>query len=136
MITTHFKKLLAVVVCLLTGITAQAQFKGAAEQYPTKDYSAAVVKFSLTEVATALGTDTATLANAYNTWQDAEAWEGENLFWLIGANDAATDQPTANAKGFWMTAEGERIEYGDGAVWFAFALVDAEKDVFSINCGN
>jgi len=135
MITTHFKKLLAVVVCLLTGITAQAQFKGAAEQYPTKDYSAAVVKFSLTEVATALGTDTATLANAYNTWQDAEAWEGENLFWLIGANDAATDQPSADGKGFWMTAEGERITYGEGAVWYAFAVVDSESDAFSFQCG-
>ena len=135
MITTHFKKLLAVVVCLLTGITAQAQFKGAAEQYPTKDYSAAIVKFSLTEVATALGTDTATLAKAYNTWQDAEAWEGENLFWLIGANDAATDQPTADGKGFWMTAEGERIAYGEGAIWYAFAVVDVESDAFSFHCG-
>lgn len=135
MITTHFKKLMAVVVCLLAGMTAQAQFQGTVTQYPTSDYSNSPAKFKLTEVAQALETDTATLAKAYNTWQEAETWEGENMFWLIGANDAATDEPTADGKGFWMTAEGERIVYGEGAIWFAFALVDVENDVFSINCG-
>lgn len=135
MITTHFKKLMAVVVCLLAGMTAQAQFQGTVTQYPTSDYSNSPAKFKLTEVAQALETDTATLAKAYNTWQEAETWEGENMFWLIGANDAATDEPTADGKGFWMTAEGERIGYGEGAIWFAFALVDVENDVFSINCG-
>ena len=135
MITTHFKKLMAVVICLLAGMTAQAQFQGTVTQYPTNDYSNSPAKFKLTEVAQALETDTATFAKAYNTWQDAETWEGENLFWLIGANDVATDEPTADGKGFWMTAEGERIVYGEGAVWFAFALVDVENDVFSINCG-
>lgn len=135
MITTHFKKLMAVVVCLLAGMTAQAQFQGTVTQYPTSDYSNSPAKFKLTEVAQALETDTATLAKAYNTWQEAETWEGENMFWLIGANDVATDEPTADGKGFWMTAEGERIGYGEGAIWFAFALVDVENDVFSINCG-
>ena len=135
MITTHFKKLMAVVICLLAGMTAQAQFQGTVTQYPTNDYSNSPAKFKLTEVAQALETDTATFAKAYNTWQDAETWEGENLFWLIGANDVATDEPTADGKGFWMTAEGERIVYGEGAIWFAFALVDVENDVFSINCG-
>lgn len=135
MITTQFKKLMAVVICLLTGLTAQAQFQGSVTQYPTSDYSNSPVKFKLTEVAQALETDTATFAKAYNTWQDAETWEGENMFWLIGANDVATDEPTADGKGFWMTADGERIVYGEGAIWFAFALVDVENDVFSINCG-
>ena len=135
MITTYLRKMLAVVICLMTGLTAQAQFQGSVTQYPTKDYSNSPVNFKLTEVAQALETDTATLAKTYNEWQDAETWEGENLFWLIGANDVATDEPTADGKGFWMTADGERIVYGEGAVWFAFALVDAVNDVFSINCG-
>ena len=135
MITTHFKKLMAVVICLLAGMTAQAQFQGTVTQYPTNDYSNSPAKFKLTEVAQALETDAATFAEAYSTWQNAETWEGENLFWLIGANDVATDEPTADGKGFWMTAEGERIVYGEGAIWFAFALVDVENDVFSINCG-
>lgn len=135
MITTYLRKMFAVVVCLMTGLTAQAQFQGSVTQYPTKDYSNSPVNFKLTEVAQALETDTATLAKTYNEWQDAETWEGENLFWLIGANDVATDEPTADGKGFWMTADGERIVYGEGAVWFAFALVDAVNDVFSINCG-
>ena len=135
MMTTCFKKIMALVVCLFAGLTTQAQFQGTVTQYPTSDYSNSPVKFSLSEVAQALDADAATLAQTYNTWQDAETWEGENLFWLIGANDVATDEPTADGKGFWMTAEGERIVYGEGAVWFAFALVDVENDVFSINCG-
>ena len=135
MITTYLRKMLAVVICLLAGVSAQAQFQGSVTQYPTNNYSNSPVNFKLTEVAQALETDTATLAKTYNEWQDAETWEGENLFWLIGANDVATDEPTADGKGFWMTADGERIVYGEGAVWFAFALVDAVNDVFSINCG-
>ena len=59
MITTHFKKLMAVVVCLLAGMTAQAQFQGTVTQYPTSDYSNSPAKFKLTEVAQALETDTA-----------------------------------------------------------------------------
>ena len=34
-----------------------------------------------------------------------------------------------------MTTDGERIAYGEGAVWFAFGVADAEADVFNINCG-
>jgi hypothetical protein len=66
MITTHLRNLLTAVICIFAGATAQAQFTGGVEQYPTSDYSQKAVKFSLTEVATQVGTDAATLAEAYN----------------------------------------------------------------------
>ena len=135
MMKNYMRRMLVAAVCLLMGIQAQAQFAGTVTQYPTTNYANSPASFSLTEVAKALGTEAAALAETFNQWQDAETWEGENLFWLIGADGTATDQPTADGKGFWMTAEGERIEYGEGAIWFAFGVADAEADVFSINCG-
>ncbi len=131
----YMRSLLATLVCLFVGIQAQAQFTGTVTQYPTTNYANSPATFSLTEVAKALDTEAATLADTFNQWQEAEAWEGENLFWLIGGDGTATDEPTADGKGFWMTTDGERIAYGEGAVWFAFGVADAEADVFNINCG-
>ena len=68
MITTHLRNLLTAVICIFAGATAQAQFSGSVDQYPTTDYSLKPVKFSLTEVATAVGTDAATLAAAFDSW--------------------------------------------------------------------
>ena len=85
MITTHLRNLLTAVICIFAGATAQAQFTGGVEQYPTSDYSQKAVKFSLTEVATQVGTDAATLAEAYNAWLGEEE-PAENLFFLVQPN--------------------------------------------------
>ena len=136
MITTHFKKLLAVVVCLLAGISAQAQFKGSAEQYPTKDYSSSAIKFSLTEVATALDTDTTTLATALKAYIEAEA-PSPLLFSAMVDNTEVewADSTKADANGFWLTLGGSPIKYGAGSVFYASPDVEAENDLFAFYVG-
>ena len=139
MITTHLRNLLTAVICIFAGATAQAQFTGGVEQYPTSDYSQKAVKFSLTEVATAVGTDAATLAEAYNAWLEAEEAEA-NLFFLVGADGTPVDNYSANGKGFYITSDGawgqwSRDDAAIAGTWFASATADAANDVFAIYVG-
>ena len=139
MITTHLRNLLTAVICIFAGATAQAQFTGGVEQYPTSDYSQKAVKFSLTEVATQVGTDAATLAEAYNAWLEAEAPE-ENLFFLVAADGTLSSEYSADGNGFYITSEGAwgqwaRDDAALAGTWFANATADAESDVFSILVG-
>lgn len=136
MITTHFKKLLAVVVCLLAGITAQAQFKGSTEQYPTKDYSASAIKFSLTEIATALETDTTTLATALKAYIEAEA-PSPLLFSAMVDNTEVewADSTKADSNGFWLTINGQPTKWGVNSAFYASPDVEAENDVFAFYVG-
>lgn len=85
MITTQVRNLLTAVICLFAGATAQAQFTGGIEQYPTNDYKTKAVSFKLSEVAATLETDAATLAEAYTTWLNAEEAE-ENMLFLVNIN--------------------------------------------------
>ena len=136
MITTHFKKLLAVVVCLLAGITAQAQFKGSTEQYPTKDYSSSAIKFSLTEIATALETDTTTLATALKAYIEAEA-PSPLLFSAMVDNTEVewADSTKADSNGFWLTINGQPTKWGVNSAFYASPDVEAENDVFAFYVG-
>ena len=139
MITTHLRNLLTAVICIFAGATAQAQFTGGVEQYPTSDYSQKAVKFSLTEVATQVGTDAATLAEAYNAWLGEEE-PAENLFFLVAADGTLSSEYSANGNGFYITSEGAwgqwaRDDAALAGTWFANATADAKSDVFSILVG-
>lgn len=139
MITTHVRNLLTAVICLFAGVTAQAQFTGGVEQYPTSDYRTKAVKFNLTEVATAVGTDAATLAEAFNAWQEAEEAE-ENLFFLVNADGTLNDAYSADGKGFYITSEGAagvwaRDDAATAGTWFASPSADAEAGEFAISVG-
>ena len=136
MITTRIRNLLIAVVCLLTGVQAQAQFKGEATQYPTTDYSASDYEFKLSEVAAALETDAATLAEAVTAYIGAETPDPILLYTVVDGADlpwaAATE---AENHGFWMDAVGTPVGWGDNARFYASPRVDAESDVFAFYCG-
>jgi hypothetical protein len=84
MITTHFKKLMAVVVCLLAGLTAQAQLTATYEPYAATDWgNEKPVNFKLTEVAQALQTDTTTLVAALNSWTAENSTDANMVFLAI-----------------------------------------------------
>ncbi|MCR5132101.1 MAG: DUF4859 domain-containing protein [Prevotella sp.] len=133
------RNLLTAVVCLFAGVSAQAQFTGGVEQYPTSDYRTKAVKFSLTEVATALGTDAATFAEAYTAFVAAEAPEA-NLLFLANPDGTLSDVYSANDKGFYITSEGaagvwDQTDPATAGTWFASAAADAENDVFAFYVG-
>ncbi len=135
----HKRYLMAFAISFFTCLEALAQFAGVVEQYPTSAFSQKAVKFNLTEVATQVGTDAATLAEAYNTWLEEEE-PAENLFFLVAADGTLIDEYTASGNGFYITSEGAWGQWArdDAAIagtWFANATADAESDVFSILVG-
>ena len=135
----HKRYLMAFAISFFTCLEALAQFAGVVEQYPTSDYSQKAVKFNLTEVATQVGTDAATLAEAYNTWLEEEE-PAENLFFLVAADGTLSSEYSANGNGFYITSEGAwgqwaRDDAALAGTWFANATADAESDEFAILVG-
>lgn len=137
MITTHLRNLLTAVICIFAGATAQAQFTGGVEQYPTTDYSTKAVNFKLSELATALDTDAATLAGALDSWT-ADGSEDPNMFFLKQA-DGPSDNYTQGGKGgFWVNVDGTPQAWSDdnsALRWYNEIGWSAEDDVFSIAFG-
>lgn len=131
--STHLRNLLLAAICLFAGVTAKAQFSGSADQYPTTDYSSSPIAFKLSEIATALGTDATTLGTVLSTYIEAETPEA--LFFLPDAEGNETSAPSADANGFWMSATGQRLNYGDGCYFYASPSVDAEADEFAFYVG-
>lgn len=132
--STSVRNLLVALICLFSGVQAHAQYQVSLEQYPTKDYSVTAQDFSLTEVATALGTDAATFAADLTAFIEAEA-PAENLVYLVQPDGTESTNYTADAKGFWMSADGTCVDYGETAKFFAGMEADAENDVFSVYAG-
>ena len=56
MMITKLRNLLTAVACIFAGATAQAQFSGSVDQYPTTGYEGSPIEFALDEVATTLST--------------------------------------------------------------------------------
>ena len=141
MITTHFKKLMAVVVCLLAGMTAQAQLTATYEPYAATEWGKEkAVDFKLTDVAQALETDTTTLVAALNSWT-AEGSTDANMFFLTTAEGLSDNYTQGGKGGFWVNAEGLPQEWsGDnsGLRWFntiSWTSAENEDGKFSVIIG-
>ena len=132
MTTTQLRNLLLAVVCIFAGVSARAQFTGSANQYPTTGYEAAAIEFTLPEVATALDTDAATLGAAIDEYVSDEE-PATLLFWANGTEWSG--RVTAANNGFWMTAEGMPVEYGDLSVWYCSPEVDEAFTTLTFNVG-
>ena len=136
MITTHLRNLLTAVVCLFAGVTAQAQFSGTLD-LPVSDskFDSMPVEFSLSGVASALGTDAATLAGALEAWEAGT----NDMFFLADPEDATvlySDYTQGSKGGFWVLNTGVPAGWGtEGLTWYNTISWDAEADVFAINIG-
>ena len=132
MMTTHLRNLLTAVVCLFAGVSAQAQFTGSADQYPTTGYEGSAISFDLADVATTLGTDAATLGTAISEYIAADTPDPV-LFAANGTDWAA--ELEANNHGFWMAADGTPVGYGETCVWYVSPEVDEEFTTLTFNVG-
>lgn len=141
MITTHFKKLMAVVVCLLAGMTAQAQLTATYEPYAATEWGKEkAVDFKLTDVAQALETDTTTLVAALNSWT-AEGSTDANMFFLTTTEGLSDNYTQGGKGGFWVNAEGLPQAWSDdnsGLRWFntiSWTSAENEDGKFSVIIG-
>lgn len=137
--TTKFKHVMA--ASLLTiGMPSFAQMQKSVEQYTMSTYDVVEAKFTLTEVAEALSTDTTTLRAALDLWADSLGTEHAepNMFFLQDATDAAVRYDTytqGGAGGFWVNSEGKPVEYGETCKWYNMLGWDGAEDAFSIYLG-
>ncbi len=134
--TNYLHKLLLAVVGLLTSVTASAQFTKTLElPVSAEKFDALPVEFSLTEVATTLATDTATLVKALNDWTAGT----DDLFYLVDPNDATilyNDYTQGGKGGFWVLNTGVPAAWGtEGLTWYNTLGWDAPQDKFVINIG-
>ena len=140
MMTTHLRNLLAAVVCLFAGVSAQAQFTATYEARVASGYDTTPMEFKLTEVATTLGTDTTTLVAALNSWT-AEGSEDANMFFLADPTDPTvlSDNYTQGGKGgFWVNADGVPQAWSEdnsGLRWYNTIGWDANEGLFVIYIG-
>ena len=132
----YFKSLLFAAVCLLTNLTASAQFSAKVDQVPRSDWGYVPASFSMAEVAEALGTESATLLAALDSWM-AEGSTDANMFFYAApsAPDTWSDNyTTGGEKGFWIGEDGEIIGYPNGA-YYANPVWSADDGTFNINIG-
>lgn len=135
-------RFLSVLVALLLSTSAMAQFKGSTHQAYDKTYKTQPVEFSLTEVATALETDTATLCAALSEMTDSTMLTASPAvkFELVydGQTYPNADMKTSTADGegnWWMNAAGKPFEYGDSCAIYSALDYDAPNNKFIIAIG-
>lgn len=121
------KTLLSLALILMTAVSAMAQFTATVSQLPTNDYSPVQAEYKLSEIASALNTDAATLAAAL---QDGSAQFG--LFNEDGLIGTTADGPGS----YWMKADGTVTNWGnESVVYNGLISYDATEDVFIIPVG-
>lgn len=136
--TLKIKQLFAAMM-LFACIPASAQFKATVEQYANTDYSQVAAEFKLTEIATALETDTATLAAALNAWynydEESGAEKPADMFFLKSGDELVADYSTNAPGGFWMSSDYRNVGHGDEAAFYEDIWFDSAEDLFGIYLG-
>ena len=136
--TLKIKQLFAAMM-LFACIPASAQFKATVEQYANTDYSQVAAEFKLTEIATALETDTATLAAALNAWynydEESGAEKPADMFFLKSGEELVADYSTNAPGGFWMSSDYRNVGHGDEAAFYEDIWFDSAEDLFGIYLG-
>ena len=135
--TTLLRKLFVTLVCLVSGLSVQAQFTATLEQHPADNWGDAPVSFVLSEVATALDTDAATLVSAYQSWM-AEGSTEANMFFLTTPDGLSDDYTQGGKGGFWVNADGVPQAWSDdnsALRWYNTIAMNLEGDAFVINIG-
>lgn len=141
--STHLRNLLFAVFCLFGFVSAQAaNYSLTVEQHEGKYFKTVPARFNLAVVATALGTDAATLGSAFNSWQNATEetpWEGGNLLSLNDPVNGEVEEYTCDGNGFYMNREGGLDHWGstegNAGVWYVYGEADAENDLLQFNIG-
>ena len=133
---------LALVVTMLFATSAMAQktFTGSVESYSTNKYEALPITFSLSEVATELGTDTATLVSAL-----AEQVANYADYAVTGVTPMIYNVPNEETKstyytqgsvgGFWMDASSVPMTWGTGCAWYNILSWNSSTDAFTFYVG-
>ena len=136
--TLKIKQLFAAML-MLACIPASAQFTATVEQYANTDYATVATEFKLTEIATALETDTATLVAALDAWYnysaESEAEKPADMFFLKVGDELSNNYTQGSNGGFWINRNGSVGTWGAGAVYYNQIGFGQAEDLFGIYLG-
>ena len=126
----YFTHLLALVACFMCTMNAHAQFSAEFEQEPV-GYTVISKAFPLSEIATAMGVQTADLTSALQSWIATEGEAETDYFFLKTADGLSNNYTQGGKGGFWMTANPATpvdwtADVGDD-VWYNIFSVDEEN---------
>ena len=124
--------LMTAAACLCTATAMGADYSGTVTQDPTTDYSYGYYQLTLSEVATALGTDAATLDAYLDSLYSAGA---EGILEVISDDGTYTTTYTGNTGEFWLDEDGNATSWGSGSVWFVGSGWSDESDYYYIYVG-
>ena len=115
------------------GLVANAQYKVEINSAPHDNWVSGGQNFDPTELATALGTDTASLHQAI---------VAENIVYRLDGEKKSNTYTAGDKNQWWMTLDGTPQDYGSEAYWFAGLSYDEaasdstlENDVISVYVG-
>lgn len=115
------------------GLVANAQYKVEINSAPHDNWVSGGQNFDPTELATALGTDTASLHKAI---------VAENIVYRLDGEEKSNTYTAGDKNQWWMTLDGTPQDYGSEAYWFAGLSYDEaasdstlENDVISVYVG-
>lgn len=133
MITFSKLRQLALAALCTCGVSANAQFTGTATQYINSTYENIAVEFKMSEVATALGSDTATVRATLDAFMENGASDACTFSLKLADGTTSTNYTQGSSGGFWVGQDGKPMDYGTGCVWFnllSYATgADAEGNV-------
>ncbi len=121
--------LVTLLATLFSSEISAADYDVKSEQYPKDDYETEDITLSLSEVAEALGTDTATLANTINTTSTGAI--------SITAGDSTSNSYTTNQMGFWLNSDGAPVKWGssNGSVWYVDFTASTATNALMVSVG-
>lgn len=115
------------------GLVANAQYKVEINSAPHDNYQSGGQTFDPTELAQALGTDTASLHQAI---------VAENIVYRLDGDVKSNTYTAGDKNQWWMTLDGTPQDYGSEAYWYAGLKYDEaasdetlDKDVISVYVG-
>lgn len=125
------------VLALAFSVSAQAQYKGGVEQYPTTDWRSSYIEYDLAEIATAMGYGSATefasvFTTSFRANQEGATFDGAIFFTCSDKEGVQQSNYTAESKRlgcFWLNADGQIVDYGDESIYFSLVSLDSIDNV-------
>lgn len=142
--TLRFFGMLAIMMIASSTASFAADFEGSVNLKAKSDgsaYNTQAAKFSFTDVAATLETDSATLSAALTKFMSGASDSGINFEVEYTDENSAVKTSTSYTQGspggFWMNINNEPINWGEGCIWYntiSFQTGEEANDFF-INIG-
>lgn len=116
-----------------------AQFSGELKDTVRNSYITRTLTFSLTDVATQLGTDTLTLATYLNSWSEGITTvvgsAPSTIYVMEGTAKSDSTYNQGAAGGYWLNNDGVPTAWGKGSTFYAYPTWSTADDAFTFYIG-